>query len=199
MELNYREKVMIRDNEFIKNQDVPGPTKAEIRCLVMCKSKVSKDDIVVDVGCGTGGLTTEFARRARKVYGIDKNRKALLITLQNLEKQGLEDKVELIEGYAPGAMEDVPEYDVLMIGGSSGELPTIIKEGYGKLNDNGRILVTSILLETAQEAVSTLKELDLTPELVNVSISKGKILERGTMMTAQNPVTIISASKKPST
>jgi cobalt-precorrin-6B (C15)-methyltransferase len=186
---------MIKDNEFIKNPDVPGPTKQEIRCLVMCKSKVNKEDVVVDVGCGTGGLTIEFARRAQKVYAVDKNREALQTTRKNLEKQGLMDKVKLIEGFAPQTLEDIPEYDILMIGGSSGELSSIIKEGYMKLNDNGRIIITSILLETASEAVSTFKELDITPEVVNVSISEGEILKRGTMMTALNPVTIISAEK----
>ncbi len=33
---------MIKDLDFIKNPDVPGPTKEEVRCLVMCKSGVSK-------------------------------------------------------------------------------------------------------------------------------------------------------------
>jgi cobalt-precorrin-6B (C15)-methyltransferase len=186
---------MIKDNEFIKNPDVPGPTKKEIRCLVICKSQVNKEDVVVDIGCGTGGLTTEFARRAQKVYAVDKNREALQTTSENLEKHGLTDKVKLIEGFAPQAMEDIPEYDILIIGGSSGELPSIIKDGYRKLNDNGRIIVTSILLETASEAVSTFKDMDITPEVVNVNISEGKILKRGTMMTAQNPVIIISAEK----
>ena len=59
---------MISDADFIKNPNIPGPTKEEIRCLVMCKSQVSKEDTVVDVGCGTGGLTLEFANnRGRNV------------------------------------------------------------------------------------------------------------------------------------
>jgi cobalt-precorrin-6B (C15)-methyltransferase len=82
-----------------------------------------------------------------------------------------------------------------MIGGSSGELPSIIKEGYKKLKDGGRILITSILIETRAEAVKTLLSFGLTPDVVDVSISKGRIMERGTMMIANNPITIISATK----
>ncbi len=186
---------MIKDDDFIKDLDIPGPTKEEIRCLVMCKSQVTGKDTVVDIGCGTGGLTVEFARRTGKVYAVDKNPEALKITRLNLEKFQLTDKVEVVDGSAPQVLNDLPRFDILLVGGSSGELPQILKEGYRKLNDNGRIIVTSILLETRAEAVATMKELGLVPEVVEVSISRGRILERGTLMTAQNPVTIISTQK----
>lgn len=187
---------MIKDDDFIKDPDVPGPTKEEIRCLVMCKSQVTRRDTVVDVGCGTGGLTVEFARRADTVYAVDKNPKALRVTRLNLEKQELMGRVKLLDASAPQVFEDLPHFDVLMVGGSSGELLEIIKEGYRKLKDKGRIVVTSILLETRVKAVEAFKELGLVPDVVDVSISKGRVLERGTLMTARNPVTIISVQKK---
>lgn len=186
---------MIPDEEFIKNPEVPGPTKEEIRCIVLCKSKVRKGDIVVDVGCGTGGLTVEFARKAKEVYSVDKNPEALEVTEKNLKKQGLLIKASLVEGDALGALDEIPDFNILMIGGSNGRLSSIIKKGYKKLKDGGRILITSILLETRVEAVKTLQELGMTPDVVEVSISRGKIMERGTMMIAKNPVTIISATK----
>ncbi len=89
---------MIRDEDFIKNPDVPGPTKEEIRCIVICKSNVSNKDIVVDIGCGTGGLTVEFAKRAKNVYAIDINNKAIETTIQNIKKHGVNENVEVIEG-----------------------------------------------------------------------------------------------------
>lgn len=186
---------MIPDEDFIKNPKIPGPTKEEIRCLVMCKSQVSSNDIVVDIGSGTGGLTLEFAKRAKEVYAIDKNPEALKITRLNLENNKLEDNVHLVEGNAPSVLEKLPDFDVLMIGGSSGELPAIIKNGYKKLNPNGRIIVTSILLETRVEAVKTLLKLDLYPDVIDVTVSKGEIMDRGTMMVAHNPITIVSAFK----
>ena len=71
----------------------------------------------------------------------------------------------------------------------------MIEKGYKKLNNYGRIIITAILLETRAEAVITLKNLSMKLDVVDVSISKGKISERGTMMMANNPVTIISAQK----
>ncbi len=184
---------MIPDEEFIQTPDIPGPTKEEIRCLVLCKSNVRMDDVVVDIGCGTGGLTVEFAKKAKMVYSIDRNPEALNLTKLNIERHGVESKVQLISDAAPEALYGIPDFDILMIGGSSGELPSIINEGYKKLRTHGRIVITSILLETRVEAVKTLLNLGLNPDVVDVSISKGTILERGTLLIANNPVTIISA------
>jgi cobalt-precorrin-6B (C15)-methyltransferase len=186
---------MIKDDDFIKNPEVPGPTKEEIRCLVMCKSQVSGDDTVLEIGCGTGGLTVEFAKRAVKVYSLDKNPAALEVTRKNLIKHGVEHNTRLVKGDALKILEDMPDFEVLMVGGSSGELPLIIKKGYKKLKTDGRIVVTSILLETKVEAVETMLGLGMVPDVVEVSVSKGRITERGTMMICRNPVTIISARK----
>lgn len=186
---------MIPDKDFITSKDVPGPTKEEIRCLVMCKSEVSPDDVVMDIGCGTGGLTLEFAKKAKSVYAVDKNKDALNIAEKNLKKHNLRNKVKLIHKDALEALKDVENFDILMIGGSSGDLSAIIKEGFKKINKEGKIIVTSILLETPVEAIKTMKNLEMTAEVVNVSISKGKIIERGTMMIANNPITIVTGKK----
>jgi len=186
---------MIPDDNFITHESVPGPTKEEIRCIVMCKSSVSKNDTVVDIGCGTGGLTLEFAKRSRFVYAVDKNIDALDTTQKNLKKHNLTKKVQLIHKDALEALKDIENFNVLMIGGSGGDLPSIIKEGYKKLKINGKIIVTSILFETPVEAIETMKELDMKLDVVNVSISKGNILERGTMMIAMNPITIVTGEK----
>lgn len=186
---------MISDDEFITHKDVPGPTKEEIRCLVMCKSKVSPEDIVVDIGCGTGGLTLEFAKRSRLVYAVDKNLDALNTTEKNLKKHKLDKKVQLIHSDALEALRNIETFDILMIGGSGGDLPLLIEEGYQKLTQNGKIIVTSILLETPVEAVQTMEKLQMDIDIVDVSISKGRVMKRGTMMLARNPITIVTGKK----
>lgn len=187
---------MILDEDFIQSKAVPGPTKEEVRCLVMCKAHILHEDMVLDIGCGTGGLTVESAKRAHEVIAIDRNPEAISLTQQNLIKHKLLEKVKLIEGDALSVFKELPSFDVLLIGGSSGNLPQIINQGYEKLNINGRIIVTSILLETRVEAVETFKKLNMVPDVVEVTIAKGKITERGTMMMGRNPITILTATKK---
>jgi cobalt-precorrin-6B (C15)-methyltransferase len=184
------------DNEFIKNENVPGPTKEEIRALVISKCKLRDEDVVVDVGCGTGGLTLEFAKRSKKVYSIDMNPHAIRTTRQNLEKHGLANKVELIESEGLKALSDIEDFSLIMIGGSGGNLRNIIEEGYLKLPVTGRMVITSIVLETATDSVDTLKQLGAKPEVITVNVSKGKLLDRGVMMKALNPITIISVKKE---
>ena len=40
-----------------------------------------------------------------------------------------------------------------------------------------------------------LKELGAEPEVVSINISRGTLLDRGVMMKALNPITIVSAKK----
>lgn len=183
------------DDEFIKTKKVPGPTKEEIRAIVISKTKLIDKDVVVDVGCGTGGLTLEFAKRAKKVYSIDMNHDAITTTRQNLEKFGLQNKVELIEEEGLKALDHIEDFTKLMIGGSGGNLENIIETGYVKLPVGGRIIITSIVLETATDSIHMLKELGAKPEVVTLNVSRGTVLERGVMMKALNPITIISAKK----
>ncbi|NYB52428.1 MAG: precorrin-6Y C5,15-methyltransferase (decarboxylating) subunit CbiT [Methanobacteriaceae archaeon] len=187
---------MIKDEDFIQSEKVPGPTKEEVRCLVMCKARISSNDVVLEVGCGTGGLTVQSAMRAKEVISIDKNPEAISLTQRNIIKHGLLEKVKLIEGDALSVMKEITSFDVVLVGGSSGDLPLIINEGFQKLNPKGRIVVTSILLETRVEAVRTFKKLSVIPDVVEITFAKGKVTNRGTMMMGRNPITIVSATKK---
>jgi cobalt-precorrin-6B (C15)-methyltransferase len=191
-----RGSAMIPDDDFIQSDQVPGPSKEEIRCLVMCKAMITSDDVVVDVGCGSGGFTVESAQLAKKVIALDKNPEAIKITSKNIKKYDLEEKVQLIKGDALKVIEKLDFIDVFLVGGSSGDLSQIISKGIEKLTPNGRIVITSILLETRVEAVQTLKNMGLSPEVVEVTIAKGKIIQRGTMMMGRNPITIIYSVKK---
>lgn len=182
---------MLKDSEFITSSKVPGPTKEEVRCLVMCKSNIKSSDTVLEIGCGTGGLTLEFARRCKKVYSVDKNPDAISLTSQNLKKHSLENKVELFESEALDIINKIDNFDVLMIGGSGGDLPEILEKCSKKISYKKKIIVTAILLETKTEAIANLKKLGFDIEVVEVNIARGRILNRGTMMFAENPIAII--------
>ncbi len=187
---------MFEDNDFIKSCEVPGPTKEVIRALLLYKSNVTEEDVVVDVGCGTGGLTVEFASRAKKVYSIDKNPHAIEITRKNIDKLlKNHDNIELINANGVDALKNIENIDIAVIGGSGQELFNILDLVDEKLNSKGRILITAILVDTKIEAVNKLKKLGYNPKFMEVNVSKGRILDRGILMKAENPIGIISAKK----
>jgi len=189
----------IPDELFVQSDDVPGPTKEEIRVLTISKARLSAGSIVVDVGCGTGGLTVEAALQVTpkgKVFAIDNDENAIKLTKTNIAKFAVQNTVQLIEGKAPDALLNLPKVDAVFIGGSQ-SLREVIRASYQKLKKNGRIVVNAILLETGYAALDEIRKLNFKEvEVIMVFVAKGKEINSGTMMMARNPITIISATKK---
>ena len=75
-------------------------------------SVVSKLYVVVDIGCGTGGLTVEFAKRAKTVYSIDINPMAIKTTIENIQKHDVEKNVEIIEANGLYVLDELGNFDI---------------------------------------------------------------------------------------
>jgi cobalt-precorrin-6B (C15)-methyltransferase len=189
----------IPDDAFIQSDEVPGPTKEEIRVITIAKARLQEGDIVIDVGCGTGGLTVEAALQVApkgKVYAIDEDPIAIKLTNNNVEKFGIKGNVSIISGKAPLAIIALPNADAILIGGAGVSLRAILQIANSKINSGGRIVINAILLETATLAIAELKGLGFKDiDITHISVAKGKQINSGTMMLARNPITIVSATK----
>lgn len=188
----------IPDEMFAQSDDVPGPTKEEIRVITISKARLSEGSVVVDVGCGTGGLTVEAALQVApkgKVFAIDNDEKAIELTKTNVARFAVQNTVQIIKGKAPEALTNLPQVDAVLIGGSQ-SLREVIRASHQKLKKNGRIVVNAILLETGYTALDEIKKLNFKEiDVIMVFVAKGKKIRSGTMMMARNPITIISATK----
>ncbi len=189
----------IPDELFNQNDMVPGPTKEEIRVVTISKARLNEGDVVIDVGCGTGGLTVEAALQVApkgKVYAIDEDEEAIKLTTSNVEKFGVKNYVSISSGKAPQALLTIPNADAILVGGGGVSLRVILQIANSKLRSNGRIVINAILLETATTAIAELKELGFKDiDIAHISVAKGKQINSGTMMMARNPITIVSATK----
>jgi len=188
----------IPDELFLQSDKVPGPTKEEVRVLTISKARLREGFYVVDVGCGTGGLTVEAALQVTyngKVFAIDEDEGAVKLTRRNVEKFGVQNVVQVIHGKAPEVMSNLPKVDAVIIGGSV-SLRGAIRTSYEKLKENGRIVINAILLETAYTALDEIKKLHFKDvDVTTVFVAKGREVDSRTMMVARNPITIISATK----
>jgi cobalt-precorrin-6B (C15)-methyltransferase len=185
----------IPDELFERAQDIPI-TKEEVRALVMSKLRLKEDFSVIDVGCGSGSITVELCLQmpSGKVYAIDIDEKATELTRQNLKKFGVE--AEIILAKAQDILPSLPKVDAVIVGGTWGDTKGVIEASIERLKGGGRILIDTILIETIFAAIATINESNLIDvDITQVTIAKGRKVTTGTMMTARNPIIMISATK----
>jgi cobalt-precorrin-6B (C15)-methyltransferase len=185
----------IPDELFERAQDIPI-TKEEVRALVMSKLRLKEDFSVIDVGCGSGSITVELCLQmpSGKVYAIDFDEKATELTRQNLKKFGVE--AEIILAKAQDILPSLPKVDAVIVGGTWGDTKGVIEASIARLKGGGRILIDTILIETIFAAITTINESNLIDvDITQVTIAKGRKVTTGTMMTARNPIIMISATK----
>ena len=179
----------IPDEDFVRG-DAPM-TKSEVRALSVAKLKLRPDSIVYDVGAGTGSVSVEMALAAfrGKVYAVEKEDDAANLIEIN-KKKFKTPNIEVIQGLAPEALDDLPAPTHAFIGGSSGNLKQIIQCILAK-NPQARIVINSVTIETMSETFQVIKELNLIEEdITNINVSRARHLGRYHLMTAQNPVYI---------
>lgn len=181
---------------FERDEKVPI-TKEEVRAVQISKARLSRGCTVHDVGCGSGSMTVEARVQAGpsgSVHAIDRDPRAVLLTRKNLERFGLEARV--YEAEAADAVPDLPEADAILVGGTGGQTPDIMRLCRGRLKKGGRLVVGVIQIETLNAALGVLYEPGLKePDVVQISVSKSRKTSTGTMMLARNPVTVLSATR----
>ena len=186
----------IPDEFFLREEEVPI-TKEEVRSIVISKLRLKETNSVIDIGCGSGSITVELCLQCQngKVFGVDLDLQAVNLTKKNLEKFKV--YAEIRQGDAMDILEALPFVDGIVIGGTTGRTEELIDLSINKLNNGGRLVITTILIETMFKAMKTvnksnfLKDIDFT----QVIISKGRRTKTGTMLLARNPVLVISATK----
>ncbi|NLI73913.1 MAG: precorrin-6A reductase [Euryarchaeota archaeon] len=185
----------IRDEDFIRGS--APMTKSEVRILATSKLKLTDRSIVYDIGAGTGSVSIEMARIAVNgaIYAIEKNSDSISLIEANKKKFGTPN-VKVVKGLAPESMYELPTPTHAFIGGSSGNMREIIATLLEK-NPQIRIVISAITLETINEVIECIEEFDLLEEeIINISISRAKLVGKYHLMTAQNPVHLIVCSGK---
>lgn len=185
----------IEDEAFLRDK-VPM-TKSEVRSISLSKLQLKEDSVIYDVGAGTGSVSVEMALQSWNgvVYAIEKKKEAVQLIGENRKKFAVPN-LEVIEGLAPEALENLPAPTHAFIGGSSGNLKQIMELILTK-NPNARIVINAIALETVAEALNCLKELPvMDTDIAAVSVGKSKEVGHYHMMMGLNPVYIISCTGK---
>lgn len=182
----------IPDELFIRG-DVPM-TKQEVRAVALAKLRLTATDTVWDVGAGTGSVSIEAAlvARAGSVWAVERNATGVRLIRENADAFGC-GNVHAVPGVAPEALAKLPVPDAVFVGGSAGELPSIVEAALEK-NSQVRLCVPCVTVETLTEACALLSGSRFKEfEACQVSAARAEAVGSHHLMKAQNPVFLVSA------
>lgn len=182
----------IPDELFIRG-DVPM-TKQEVRAVALAKLRLTATDTVWDVGAGTGSVSIEAAlvARAGSVWAVERNAAGVRLIRENADAFGC-GNVHAVPGVAPEALAKLPVPDAVFVGGSAGELPSIVEAALEK-NSQVRLCVPCVTVETLIEACALLSGSRFKGfEACQVSAARAEAVGLHHLMKAQNPVFLVSA------
>jgi cobalt-precorrin-6B (C15)-methyltransferase len=160
-----------------------GPTKSEVRAVLLGKLALSATDHFVEVGSCTGAVTIEAARRAGNVTALERKPERVETTRKNLAANETSAEIDLRQAQAPDGLPT--DADALFLGGS---------RNYEQILDHAvetgidRVVMNVSRLEVAGAATEAFRERGLLDEVVQFQVSHGYELAGATSFDSQNPV-----------
>nr|WP_145513995.1 decarboxylating cobalt-precorrin-6B (C(15))-methyltransferase [Yersinia massiliensis] len=190
----------MRDEFFIRGQNARGQkvpmTKEAVRVLALARLELNDARHLIDVGAGTGSVALEAALQFPhlRVTAIERNPAALALISENRQRLACHN-VDIIAGVAPLPVED--HADAIFIGGSGGQLTELIDWALMMLNPNGRLVLTFILLNNLNDALSHLQTCAVSQlDCVQLQLSSLTPLGSGHYFKPNNPTYLISCHKE---
>ena len=190
----------IPDRTFYTFMDRPGlMTKREIRIIALAELQLRTDQIIWDIGSGTGSVAIELARLSpsSQIYAIEKTTLGNQLIHQNREHFQV-NNVHVVHGQAPQVLDNLPQPDRIFIGGSGGCLVEILDYCQMRLDSQGIIVLSLATLENFYAAGNWFHQHDWTVEHLQVQLSRSVPVASLTRFAPLNPVMLIRAIRNPS-
>lgn len=186
----------IPDSAFLGFRDRPGlMTKRDIRTAILGELALQPDQIIWDIGAGTGSVSIEIARinPTATVYAIEKTAMGYDLIRQNQARFGVSNLVP-IQGTAPYALSDIPAPHRVFIGGSSNQLEAILDICNQRLQPEGLVVLAFATIENLNQALTWLRSHSWPYHLVQLNIARSVPVGSFTRMSPLNPVTLVVCS-----
>lgn len=173
-------------------------TKREVRLAILSLLQPSHSDVIWDIGAGCGSVSIELAywQKNAKVYALEHHQQRLACLHDNREKFGVIENVHIVAGRAPQQLSLLPTANKVFIGGSDGELLSIITSSWQQLPEKG-LLVASAVTENTKFQLQQFAE-QLEPqqvETLQIAVSKGTRLAGQLLYKPNLSVTLYKFTK----
>ncbi|MEU0115213.1 precorrin-6y C5,15-methyltransferase (decarboxylating) subunit CbiE [Streptomyces bobili] len=104
-----------------------GAGEAELlRAAQLARLGPRVGDLVWDIGCGSGAFATEAARAGAAVIAVDHAMEACARTDAAARRFGVQ--LQIVRGTAPHVLEDLPEPDVVRVGGGGAAVVSAVAD-----------------------------------------------------------------------
>lgn len=178
----------------------PGPTKPEVRAIVLQKLDLRPTDHLVDVGAGSGAVSIAGAQVADRVTAIERVPDRVEAIETNVDANVPDASVDIRAGEAPDRLPG--QADVVFIGGTR-RFDDVLDE-IGPIGVR-RVVMAAARIQTAASAIDEFADRGLLDECLSVQIARGYDLAEETGFRSDNPVFVIvgttgagATSNKPS-
>jgi precorrin-6Y C5,15-methyltransferase (decarboxylating) len=147
-------------------------TKQPIRAITLSELQTFGNEILWDVGAGSGTISVEWCIRNRnnRAYAIEKRDDRIQYIKENVKVFGLKDRVFIKKGLFENLWKKLPKPDAVFIGG--GATNELINNVLEILPEKGRLVINAVTLETQQLVL--LKQQEIGGKLKKVEISNVK-------------------------
>jgi precorrin-6Y C5,15-methyltransferase (decarboxylating) len=146
-------------------------TKDEVRSTVIHRLQLPDRGVFWDVGAGSGSIGIEAARLhpALLIYAIEKSSVQLSNIERNKKRYQCRNLI-IASGSAPHALADLPRPDRVFVGGSGGALDGIIAHLAQVVAEDGIVVVTAVLEQTAQRGPELLHRHGFTVDISEIQV-----------------------------
>ena len=148
----------MRDEWFIRGE-IPM-TKSEVRAVSVSKLELCRDNIVYDIGAGTGSVSVEAALKVPEghVYAFEQKEEGCALIRANAEKAGVKN-LTVVPGKGTGVVIWLSAPDRVFLGGSSGNMEEIL-DLVTELNPAVQLVINVIALESLSQTMEWFRKKD---------------------------------------
>jgi precorrin-6B C5,15-methyltransferase / cobalt-precorrin-6B C5,C15-methyltransferase len=171
-------------------------TKTEVRLIALVRLALSKEDILWDIGAGSGSVSLEAARLGpqMRVFAVERDAGMFNVLSENVREFRLRN-LTISRTEAPDGLAELPDPDAVFVGGSGGRLEAILDAALTRLHPGGRLVVNCVTMQTLTTTWRVFEARNLRPDVTSVQIARSRPLGGLDGLEADRPIFIVRAVK----
>jgi precorrin-6B C5,15-methyltransferase / cobalt-precorrin-6B C5,C15-methyltransferase len=162
-------------------------TKREIRAITLSSLAPRRGELLWDIGAGSGSIAIEWmlADSSLRAVAVEGRPDRAARIRRNAAAFGVPN-LQVIEGLAPVALQELEIPDAIFIGGGVGD-PGVLDAAVNVMRAGRRLVVNAVTLES--ESLLIAHHASLGGELIRISVSRASPIGAKTAWRAAMPVT----------